>query len=115
LPTSSVCRRNRTGVVVSELKDGSIAAQLGFEPKDIIVSVNGADVKTTKELAEMANEGSELLARRDRARRPAHPTVLPMSNDLFAPRIPQGGRQPAAACRSASTADDSQTSPVRIT
>jgi Do/DeqQ family serine protease len=43
-----------TGVVVSELKDGSIAAQLGFQPKDIIVSVNGADVKTTQELATMA-------------------------------------------------------------
>jgi Do/DeqQ family serine protease len=43
-----------TGVVVSEVKDGSVAQQLGFEPKDIIISVNSADVKTTKDLATLA-------------------------------------------------------------
>jgi Do/DeqQ family serine protease len=45
-----------SGVVVSEVKDDSLAARLGFEPKDIIVSINGTEVKTTKDLAEMANE-----------------------------------------------------------
>ncbi|WP_028748753.1 DegQ family serine endoprotease [Rhizobium mesoamericanum] len=45
-----------TGVVVSEVKEDSIAARLGFQPKDIIVSINGTDVKTTKELANIADE-----------------------------------------------------------
>ncbi|MBB3964005.1 DegQ family serine endoprotease [Rhizobium metallidurans] len=45
-----------TGVVVSEVKDGSVAQQLGFEPKDIIVSINSSDVKTTKELATLASQ-----------------------------------------------------------
>ncbi|KQV78693.1 DegQ family serine endoprotease [Rhizobium sp. Root1220] len=44
-----------TGVVVSEVKDDSLAARLGFEPKDIIVSINGTEVKTTKELADLAD------------------------------------------------------------
>lgn len=43
-----------TGVVVSEVKAGSVAQQLGFEPKDTIVSINSSDVKTTKELATVA-------------------------------------------------------------
>lgn len=44
------------GVVVAEVTDGSLAARLGFEPKDIIVSINGTEVKTTKDLAAMANQ-----------------------------------------------------------
>lgn len=43
------------GVVVSEVKDDSPAARLGFEPKDIIVSINGTDVKSTSELSEIAD------------------------------------------------------------
>ncbi|OCJ18362.1 serine protease [Rhizobium sp. AC44/96] len=50
MPTES------TGVVVAEVKDGSVAAQLGFEPKDIIVSINGTEVKTTKDLAGLATQ-----------------------------------------------------------
>ncbi|QFY59794.1 DegQ family serine endoprotease [Rhizobium grahamii] len=46
-----------SGVVVAEVKDGSVAASLGFEPKDIIVSVNGSEVKTTKELESVASQG----------------------------------------------------------
>ncbi|UWU16258.1 DegQ family serine endoprotease [Rhizobium sullae] len=49
MPTES------TGVVVADVKDGSPAARLGFEPKDIIVSINGAPVKTTEELVQMAD------------------------------------------------------------
>ncbi|CAN7244799.1 DegQ family serine endoprotease [Rhizobium sp. LjRoot258] len=45
-----------TGVVVSEVKEDSLAARLGFEPKDIIISINGTEVKTTKELAGIADE-----------------------------------------------------------
>lgn len=43
------------GVVVSEVKEDSPAAQLGFEPKDIIVSINGTDVKSTSELSQIAD------------------------------------------------------------
>jgi Do/DeqQ family serine protease len=49
MPTES------TGVVVADVKDGSPAARLGFEPKDIIVSINGAPVRTTEELEQMAD------------------------------------------------------------
>ncbi|NNH32864.1 DegQ family serine endoprotease [Rhizobium sp. SEMIA 4085] len=49
MPTES------TGVVVAAVKDGSPAARLGFEPKDIIVSINGAPVQTTEELEQMAD------------------------------------------------------------
>ncbi|AJD40957.1 serine protease Do 2 [Rhizobium gallicum bv. gallicum R602sp] len=49
MPTES------TGVVVADVKDGSPAARLGFEPKDIIVSINGAPVQTTEELEQMAD------------------------------------------------------------
>ncbi|MEK1892079.1 MAG: DegQ family serine endoprotease [Rhizobium sp.] len=45
-----------TGVVVCEVKEDSLAARLGFEPKDIIISINGTEVKTTKELAGIADE-----------------------------------------------------------
>jgi S1-C subfamily serine protease len=45
-----------TGVVVSEVKEDSLAARLGFEPKDIIISINGTEVKNTKELAAIADE-----------------------------------------------------------
>ena len=31
------------------------AARLGFEPKDIIVSINGTDVKSTSELSQIAD------------------------------------------------------------
>ena len=44
-----------TGVVVADVSADSPAARLGFEPKDIIVSINGADVKTTSDLAEIAD------------------------------------------------------------
>ncbi|TCL67134.1 DegQ family serine endoprotease [Rhizobium sp. BK251] len=48
MPTDS------TGVVVSQVEDDSPAARLGFEPRDIIVSINGQEVKSTGELASIA-------------------------------------------------------------
>jgi Do/DeqQ family serine protease len=39
-----------TGVVVESLKSDSPAEQLGFEPKDIIVSVNGTEINSTQTL-----------------------------------------------------------------
>ncbi|MBW9053304.1 DegQ family serine endoprotease [Rhizobium mesosinicum] len=44
-----------TGVVISDVEGGSPASRLGFEPKDIIVSVNGAEVKTSRDLQEIAD------------------------------------------------------------
>jgi S1-C subfamily serine protease len=49
-----------TGVVVADVKDDSPAARLGFEPKDIIVSINGTEVKTTEELAQIADSDPSL-------------------------------------------------------
>ena len=42
------------GVVVEKLKDDSAAARLGFQPKDIIISVNGTPITNTKSLAAIA-------------------------------------------------------------
>jgi S1-C subfamily serine protease len=44
-----------TGVVISDVQGGSPASRLGFEPKDIIVSINGAEVKTSRDLQEIAD------------------------------------------------------------
>ncbi|NLS03350.1 DegQ family serine endoprotease [Rhizobium sp. P32RR-XVIII] len=49
MPTES------TGVVIAEVKDDSPAGRLGFEPKDIIVSINGSPVQTTQVLEQMAD------------------------------------------------------------
>lgn len=50
MPTDS------SGVVVSGVEDGSPASRLGFEPRDIIISVNGTNVSSTKSLVELAGE-----------------------------------------------------------
>ncbi|MEZ2130393.1 MULTISPECIES: DegQ family serine endoprotease [unclassified Sinorhizobium] len=50
MPTDS------NGVVVSGVEDGSPASRLGFEPRDIIISVNGTNVTSTKSLVEIAGE-----------------------------------------------------------
>lgn len=39
-----------TGVVIEEVSRGSPAARLGFEPRDIIVNVNGQDIVSTDSL-----------------------------------------------------------------
>jgi S1-C subfamily serine protease len=39
-----------TGVVVTDVKDGTPAAQFGFQPQDIIVAVNGEPMKSVKDL-----------------------------------------------------------------
>ncbi|MET0749046.1 MAG: Do family serine endopeptidase, partial [Rhizobium sp.] len=43
-----------SGVVVEKLKDDSAAARLGFAPKDIIISVNGAVITNTQNLVAIA-------------------------------------------------------------
>ena len=44
------------GVVVENLKEDSQAERLGFEPKDIIVSVNGVEITSTQTLASAVRE-----------------------------------------------------------
>jgi Do/DeqQ family serine protease len=41
------------GVVIEEISRGSPAARLGFEPKDLIININGQDISTTAVLAEV--------------------------------------------------------------
>jgi len=43
----------KTGVVVTDVTRGSPSARLGFQPNDIIVSINGSTVNTTKTLEDM--------------------------------------------------------------
>ena len=42
------------GVVITEIKRGSPAARLGFQPKDIVIAVNGEAVKSSEALEKMA-------------------------------------------------------------
>jgi S1-C subfamily serine protease len=46
---------DKTGVVVTEVTRSSPAARLGFAPKDILISVNGDPVKSTKVMEQMLN------------------------------------------------------------
>jgi Do/DeqQ family serine protease len=45
-----------TGVIVTDVTRGSPSARLGFQPNDIVVSINGADVKSTKALQGMLDQ-----------------------------------------------------------
>jgi Do/DeqQ family serine protease len=45
---------NAEGVVITEVKDGSTAARLGFQPGDIVTEVNGTRIDTTKTLERVA-------------------------------------------------------------
>jgi Do/DeqQ family serine protease len=47
---------DKTGVVVTEVSRGSPSARLGFQPNDILVSINGAPVSTTKTLEALSEE-----------------------------------------------------------
>jgi len=48
------------GVVVEKLKDGSPAARLGFAPKDVIISVNGAVITNTQNLEAVASSNPDI-------------------------------------------------------
>ncbi|KQW27413.1 serine protease [Rhizobium sp. Root274] len=43
-----------TGVVVTEVVQGSPAARLGFQPRDIVVAVNGEDIASVDDLKKIA-------------------------------------------------------------
>ncbi|WP_244422716.1 Do family serine endopeptidase [Liberibacter crescens] len=45
------------GVVVTDLKAGSIASRLGFSPRDIIITVNNTPVNSTKTLQKIVSSG----------------------------------------------------------
>lgn len=44
-----------TGVVVTDIVRGSPSGRLGFAPKDIVVSVNGVDIKAVEDLVALAD------------------------------------------------------------
>jgi len=44
------------GVVALEIKRSSSAHRLRFRPRDIIVSMNGKEVKSSRDLVRMSNE-----------------------------------------------------------
>jgi S1-C subfamily serine protease len=46
----------KTGVIVTDVTRGSPSGRLGFQPNDIIVSINGADVATTKAMTGMIDQ-----------------------------------------------------------
>jgi Do/DeqQ family serine protease len=46
---------DKQGVVIEDITRGSPAARLGFEPKDIIVNINGQDITSTAMLAEVVD------------------------------------------------------------
>jgi S1-C subfamily serine protease len=54
MPTSS------TGVVVTEVNRGSPAARVGFQPKDIVVAVNGTPIETSETLEALAQSDPSL-------------------------------------------------------
>lgn len=45
---------SETGVVISELAAGSPAARVGLQPGDVVVSINGREIGSTRELARAA-------------------------------------------------------------
>src|SRR5262249_50559389 len=49
-----------TGVVVESLTNNSPAERLGFEPKDIIVSVNGVEITSTQTLQTAVKEEPDI-------------------------------------------------------
>lgn len=45
-----------TGVVIVDVKLGSPASRVGFQPKDIIVSLNGTDIKTSAQMEDALHD-----------------------------------------------------------
>jgi len=48
------------GVAVTNVPDGSVAAQYGFQPGDVIVAVNGTRIARTRDLERVAGTPSRL-------------------------------------------------------
>jgi S1-C subfamily serine protease len=48
------------GVVVTDLPDNAVAANVGFKKGDVIAAVNGQKISRTKDLDKLATEGSRL-------------------------------------------------------
>ncbi|AYD00800.1 DegQ family serine endoprotease [Neorhizobium sp. NCHU2750] len=44
---------DETGVIITSVTSGSPSDRLGFQPNDIVVSINGKDVKSTKAMQDM--------------------------------------------------------------
>jgi Do/DeqQ family serine protease len=48
------------GVVIEDVNRGSPADRLGFEPKDIIININGSDITTTAVLQQLVDAGADI-------------------------------------------------------
>lgn len=51
---------NAEGVIVTEISDGALAANVGFQKGDIIREVNGQNIARTKDLVQVTRESSRL-------------------------------------------------------
>lgn len=49
------------GVVVAGVADGSNAAEAGFQRGDVIASVNGKAIETTRQLADVLSESASYI------------------------------------------------------
>lgn len=56
LATELQLTADKTGVVVTDIARNSPAARVGFQPKDIIISLNGDPVKSAKELEDILKD-----------------------------------------------------------
>ena len=45
-----------SGVVVTEIKPGSPADRLGFAPRDVVISINGTAIASTKDLEDVVSD-----------------------------------------------------------
>jgi Do/DeqQ family serine protease len=52
--------RRERGVLIEKVADGSIAANVGFRPGDVVVEVNGTPIDTTRVLASVADQQADL-------------------------------------------------------
>jgi S1-C subfamily serine protease len=48
------------GIVVTDLPDNAVAANVGFKKGDVIVAVNGQKMERTRDLDKLATEGARL-------------------------------------------------------
>ena len=68
------CEEGETGAVVTDVEPGSLAAEAGIRPEDVIVSVSGKPIRDIKDLREAMKEhdlthGIRLQVKRDGTRR----------------------------------------------
>ena len=70
-PTSCGSTRPTDGVVIAAVTDGSPAQSLGFQPGDMVVSVNNQKIAKTRDLEKRHQPAEPRVAHHHHARRPA--------------------------------------------